>query len=731
MSGGVPATSIFDPTKYYRSVLYVPGTMAMDFDWNHVQEILDYYLRKGITDLHKCSIVTVDLVGYPIKSVEESIDNLPTDGIFEIYFTTATKIKHRKNGGTWNDNGGTGYSVTTDGITVNENVGGSGLNIVFNKSQTTANTAEISLGFSVKTLGKDPKYLSAYKVSCFKSVLYFYGYRIVQDAVVKDIPSATSVNYLYYDVWTETIEYTSDYDFAHKMADDRYNEPSPDRQKVRFTLNAAALIPTAPSGHVYIPYARTEDNGSGVLTVTPLVRAFGDRIADEIVDSNPLTVPSHLRATSGSNEYFFCSQNAKAAAVIAGGVANNYVNIKWNDEGTGIGSTGQFVVTFSDITAGAPNYTVNEWVGFYLSVNDVDYKILSNTATTLTLEEDINPGSGAFVIHSGGTSYHVVFERHLYDSGGTPQDWIKATDDICGVCMSPPNQSKIFTGITPGERVRFKIASIGNTFRETSGYSDWLYVDVTSYTRHNVADEIDLITIMPKDTGFDITARIKTAKRTEIQAVEYAWSDDNTTPVYGSKNSAVVPIFPGSDMVIHSVVGDICSLGVPYKAIARCVDTIGRYSFDSMSVEGSKKSNALTGIIAKASGTQVEKPIMYLDSEVQFESGEDWKQVTEPLRRYRPEFLTKLRIQCHFFPVETGIAQVRCAIRIGGETKYSDVLESTDTDPDQDVQSKIFNVACADAGMSEIWLEAKGVDAATPVTFMVSVDFAEIVMANY
>jgi hypothetical protein len=190
-------------------------------------------------------------------------------------------------------------------------------------------------------------------------------------------------------------------------------------------------------------------------------------------------------------------------------------------------------------------------------------------------------------------------------------------------------------------------------------------------------------------------------------------------------------VFPGSDTVLHSVVGDLCNIGVSYKAIARCIDTIGRYSYDSLNTSAAKKSNTLSGIIAKASGTQVEKPVMYLDSEVQFQSGEDWKQVTEPLRRYRPEFLTKMRIQVHFFPITTGIAQVRACFRQGGETIYSDIIETTDTDTDQAVQQEIWNIACKEAGIAEIWLEARGVDAATPVPFMLTVDFAEIVMANY
>lgn len=573
MSGGRPATSIFDPTKYYRSVLHVPGQEAWDIDFNEMQEIQDYYLRNGLIDLSRCSVVIISLTGKPVKSAEESIVNLPTDGIFEFYFMTASTIKWRKNAGAWDDNGGSGYTVVTDGDTVNENVGGSGVNVVFSVGQVANNTAQVSIGYSFKSIGNDPSYHSAYKVTCPASIVYFYGYRIIQVASIEDIPSATTNNFLYYDVYLETIDYTTDPDFAHKMADGRDNEPSPDRSQLKFEICVAESIPTAPTGHTYIPYAKTVDTGSGVLTVVPLIKKFGYKFAVAAEDLIPM-IPKYLRASTGLDNSFRSFRSLLGRREL--GDLKAYVKIKWNDYGTGTGSSNKLTVTDSDAFDGVPNYTTNEWAGYTLhDSSDAEFIIISNTATELVV--DGTPASGAFTLHSGGVGYHFVLKRHVYDIDGNPGDWIKAKEYMSLAMGSGPLQEHIINGIEVGETIRVRVAACGTWYADS--YSSYSELDTQAYWFAQLASStvIEDLVLTASDTGFKAEVTIVEDYKSLIQSTEVIWSDDGSTPDPDSSTSVVRPV---ASKAIASIPASVNATATakPYKAKARALDIFGRWT---------------------------------------------------------------------------------------------------------------------------------------------------------
>ena len=105
------------------------------------------------------------------------------------------------------------------------------------------------------------------------------------------------------------------------------------------------------------------------------------------------------------------------------------------DSGTGTGSAGTFVTTKS--------WTVNQWSGYTLVASNGSFPILTNTATTLTVNG--TPATGAFSIRLGfkGISFKYLWDLvncpntlYLKDnwttSTGTPLSQLIGADDVFG-----------------------------------------------------------------------------------------------------------------------------------------------------------------------------------------------------------------------------------------------------------------------------------------------------------
>jgi len=615
MSGGVASTSIFDPSKYYRRVLNVPGQLRFDFDAQEQQEILDYYLRKLIMDVSKCSIVVVPLISDPIKYAEEEITNLPTDGIFEFEMIDATHVKWRKNGGAWDDNAGPGYAVTCDGVTVNSDVGASGLNIVFNATALILHAAHVSVGYAVKFLGDDPKYdagVGAYKVVVPRFDFAAYGYRIAEVAATVDIPAPVYEHFMYFDVWTEVIEYTADYDFAHKLADGSYNEPSPDRLKLKWDLKVAANIPDPATGHTHIPYARTRDQGSGVLEVVPLMIDFGERVLtpterDELhaqntdthttqsklyVDGTPITgkevlvrqsvatIPLHLEATETGLSTDFWIHKADKGRMPS--LPKAWIKIEWNDHGTGTGALKTFTVTSARVTS-----VSNEWIGYWLQDKNGDlFKVDGNTAgaTPVFSLESGTPATGAYAILSGGNGYHVVIKRHKYILG-VPQDYYINRDSFSsdrGLPIDPayPPTSQIWFvhDLEPGEEIKVLVAACGSWFQ--NHYSAYTEIETQAYN-YAIPDSSACITscvLTAMDTGFQVRVAIHTDYKEKIQLVEVAWTDDGSAPNFDSHRTYIMHVTEGANPIALAAIpaAIVPNPTKKYRVRVRGIDTLGR-----------------------------------------------------------------------------------------------------------------------------------------------------------
>jgi len=268
MSGGVPGASIFDESKNYRQVIVVPGTYLTDFDYNEIQEILAFFLRKSISEM---GFMTRLAFGDGILKTRDNRSNRPGDGFYDFEFIASGRVKWRKNEGSWNDNGGTGYSVIVDGSTWNEDVGSSGIDLVFQSTADMGTSGRAVVSDARRFFGFEVKYEGQlYEVTVKPGAMHVHGYRVPNDSnIVLVIPQSPATHYVYVDIWLSTIEYTQDYDFGHwNTGKGSYDEPSPDRLKLNWQAKQVSAMPSVPSGHFHVPLAKVTDMGGGAMGVS-------------------------------------------------------------------------------------------------------------------------------------------------------------------------------------------------------------------------------------------------------------------------------------------------------------------------------------------------------------------------------------------------------------------------------------------------------------------------------
>lgn len=265
-----------------------------------------------------------------------------------------------------------------------------------------------------------------------------------------------------------------------------------------------------------------------------------------------------------------------------------WIEIKWNDYGVGQEADEKFRVLISDATTPEgefphPIYEEDEWVGWYMRLNGKDYKVLGNSGTCnayFTFDEPcpIVGSDTEFILHCGGQGYNTVTKVHLpgdIKKGSPDGPWFRMAESTI---TNRLQQSCTFRGLAPGEKIQFEVASIGSWYQEDfSNFTQGTF-ECFGYSQLVSNEVIDSVTVIPKDSGFDVKVVVKELYREKIMASQIAWTDNGDTPSFSSSQCHTIPTG-----VESAGQGEAGFLGIidldpdrKYKVTVRCIDTLGR-----------------------------------------------------------------------------------------------------------------------------------------------------------
>lgn len=250
-----------------------------------------------------------------------------------------------------------------------------------------------------------------------------------------------------------------------------------------------------------------------------------------------------------------------------------YIKADFGDKGTGTASSN----TFTYVTNRVGAWTVNEWVDHYLTCSDGNsWKVVSNTADTLTLESGAVPVTGDFWLGPNAAGYKFVIE--VLDP--VTEDILVAHEAENQVMTSPVKMEYIWNGLTPDVKYRVRVASKGSWFqKDWSDFCDpgTIIAGGPKEIPSACADVLDGdVTISADDDGIRLNWAIKAEYEDDVAGFEICWTDDGTsTPDFDNKNHRKV--FTDRNFLVIPTRMSIEGSLVMVKAKMRAVDKAGRH----------------------------------------------------------------------------------------------------------------------------------------------------------
>ncbi|MCK4252100.1 hypothetical protein KAX97_11670, partial [candidate division WOR-3 bacterium] len=129
-----------------------------------------------------------------------------------------------------------------------------------------------------------------------------------------------------------------------------------------------------------------------------------DVIPDEVLRKQSAPpVPNHLDLSTGWDDAY--RKTGASAGLISHRPA--YIIAEFGDKGSGTASGITFTKTSNRVGA----WTIDEWIGYYLTCSDgQSWKVVSNTTDTLTLETGDQPVNGNFWLGPNAAGYKLVIQ---------------------------------------------------------------------------------------------------------------------------------------------------------------------------------------------------------------------------------------------------------------------------------------------------------------------------------
>lgn len=281
----------------------------------------------------------------------------------------------------------------------------------------------------------------------------------------------------------------------------------------------------------------------------------------------PPPVPTRLTLTSGWDDVY--RKTGAASGLIS--LRPAYIKAEFGDKGAGSASGNTFTWTQNRVG----NWTTNEWAGQYLTCADGNsWRVVSNTASTLTLEEGAIPVSGIFNLGPDAAGYKFVITT-LHP---TTEDAVAVSEAEHQSQESPVKMECIWHNLTPDIKYSIKIASKGSWFQ-----SDWstfctavsIIAGGPKVIPDACADTLKNVSISAQDDGIRISWDIDPLYADHVAGVEIVHTDDGTDPdfdilaqkkIYTDRKATIIPArFSTNDATVI------------VKAKLRAIDKAGRH----------------------------------------------------------------------------------------------------------------------------------------------------------
>jgi hypothetical protein len=334
----------------------------------------------------------------------------------------------------------------------------------------------------------------------------------------------------------------------------------------------------------------------GLLKVTHDYRTYlkiSDEIMNTLIEGHEILfrqpappVPTRVRLTTGLEDDYRLTERAGQ------GFSQAFIKAEFGDKGTGTASGNTFTKTSSQIT-----WTTNEWANQYLTdQNNNSFKVVSNTATILTLEADAAPVTGTFILGPSARGYRFII-KPLDPDSLLP---ISAEQSDITLASSPVQQDYIWHGLTPDVKYRVQVASLGGwSEEEKSAYCT--PVDVIAGGPKQIpetcADAINNLDITALDNGIELTIDLKEAYQDYVAGFEVCWTDDLSDPDFDNKTHK--KIFTDRKKIILPSPYSTLSTPVKVKAKIRLVDKAGRHCTNAFSIAPQKTKEYIADIKTK------------------------------------------------------------------------------------------------------------------------------------
>jgi hypothetical protein len=291
---GSNLSGIFDSTKRYSNLDFQKSQFVAPTDWDHMQDILDFDSEGKAVFNTGVGLKINAITNSPLLKIRANNDI--SDGcILTFEMTGINNVKWRKNGGAWSG----AIVVVTDGVTWNESVGTSGLDIIFTDTAVALDSSEVWVGRGIRLLGGKLEHSAGltYKLNEGKWLLEGKYVELADDTVA----GCNNGDYVYLKVTETTVTHAVDTDIGHYTVDGQYADKSPIATKREYDLLASAVFPSPTVS----PYARYVVVGKIINAAGGTFTSMWDTALDmqqiyRLLDDTAPDTPTGLTLSTGA-----------------------------------------------------------------------------------------------------------------------------------------------------------------------------------------------------------------------------------------------------------------------------------------------------------------------------------------------------------------------------------------------------------------------------------------------
>lgn len=279
-------------------------------------------------------------------------------------------------------------------------------------------------------------------------------------------------------------------------------------------------------------------------------------------------IPNHLDLSTGWDDVY--RKTGESAGLISHRPA--YIKAEFGDKGQGTASGNTFTKTSNRVG----DWTIDEWVNYYLTCSDGNsWKVVSNTADTLTLGATAIPINGNFWLGPDAAGYKLIIET----LDPTTEEIVATAEAEAQAMASPVKMEFIWHGLTADVKYQVKVASKGGWFQEEWSSFCTPVSKIAGGPKELPGISADVLdgdaTISAQDDGIRVSWSVKSEYVSKVSGFEFCWTDDgSSTPDFDNKNHRKV--FTDRNFIVLPAKMSSETAPVTVKSKMRAVDKAGR-----------------------------------------------------------------------------------------------------------------------------------------------------------